>query len=180
LKSAYIQEWHSLTEKSNLNHAKMVNQALKIRTVQRKEYFLFNLLCFLYFKRSDFEDPFSIEAHPLGIFIVILYVFFAEVYFFRSQRCFVTLGQRIVGLVALQQRTETMYISVLASHPFYRRIGVASFALNHAVALARKLGKTSLELTVLKTNKPALKLYSKVGFHPEKEKRRSYVFQHQL
>jgi ribosomal protein S18 acetylase RimI-like enzyme len=180
LKGAHAQEWRSLTEKPSLNHANTGNQLLKIRIVKRKEHFLFNLLCFLYFRRSDVEGRFPIETHPLATFIIIPYVFFGEVYFFRSLRYFVTIDQRIVGLLALRQKTETMFISVLASHPFYRRMGVASFAINHAVMLARKLRKTSLELAVLKTNKPALKLYNKLGFYPKEEKRRSYIFQYQL
>jgi ribosomal protein S18 acetylase RimI-like enzyme len=44
--------------------------------------------------------------------------------------------------------------------------------------LARKLGKTSLELAVLKMNKPALKLYNEFGFHVKGEKRRSYILQY--
>jgi ribosomal protein S18 acetylase RimI-like enzyme len=71
-----------------------------------------------------------------------------------------------------------VFVSVLACHPFYRRIGIASFALDHTVILARKLGKTSLELAVLKMNKPALKLYNKFGFRLKVEKRRSYVLQY--
>jgi len=131
----------------------------------------------LYFRRSAAR---TLETRPVGTFIIIPYVFFSEVYFFRSPRYFVTLGQRIVGLVALQENPEAMFISVLASHPFYRRMGIASFILDHAVILARKLGKTSLELAVLKMNKPALRLYNDFGFHPKEEKGRSYVLQYQF
>jgi ribosomal protein S18 acetylase RimI-like enzyme len=52
--------------------------------------------------------------------------------------------------------------------------------LNHAAKLARKLGKASLELTVLKMNKPASRLYNSFGFHLKEEKRRSYVLQYHL
>ena len=122
----------------------------------------------------------ALETRPVGTFIIIPYVFFAEVYFFRSSRYFVTVGQQIVGLVALQERTDTLFISVLATHPFYRRTGIASFILNHAAKLARKLDMASLELTVLKMNKPALRLYNNFGFHLKEEKRRSYVLQYHL
>jgi ribosomal protein S18 acetylase RimI-like enzyme len=88
------------------------------------------------------------------------------------------MGKRIVGLVAFQERAEAIFISVLASHPFYRRMGIASFILDYAAKLARKLGKMSLELAVLKVNKPALKLYNNFGFHLKEEKRRSYVLQY--
>jgi len=131
----------------------------------------------LYFRRSAAH---ALETRPVSTFIIIPYVFFSEVYFFRSPRYFVTIGQRIVGLVALHENGESMFISVLASHPLYRRMGVASFILNHAVMLARKLGKTSLELAVLKKNKPAWKLYDDFGFHLKEEKRQSYVLQYQF
>jgi ribosomal protein S18 acetylase RimI-like enzyme len=149
---------------------------LKIRAIKRKEHFLFNLLCFLYFRRSVAR---TLEKRGiLGTFIIIPYVFFAEVYFFRTPRYFVTAGERIVGLAALQEKTDTIFISVLASHPFYRRMGIASFALDHAAKLARKLGQTSLELAVLKTNTPALKLYYKFGFKVKEQKRRSFIMQY--
>jgi GNAT superfamily N-acetyltransferase len=160
-----------------MNQPRTVNQLLKMRTVKRREHFLFNLLCFLYFRRSAAR---ALETRPVGTFIIIPYVFFSEVYFFRSWRYFVAMGQRIVGLIALQENTEAIFISVLASHPFYRRMGIASFILDHAVTLAKKLGKTSLELAVLKMNKPALKLYNDFGFHLKEEKRRSYVLQYQF
>jgi ribosomal protein S18 acetylase RimI-like enzyme len=168
---------YSLTEKPILNHAKPVNRILKIRAVKRKEHFLFNLLSFLYFRRSAAH---SLESRPFGTFIIIPYVFFAESYFFLSLRYFATIGQRIVGLVAFQENGEALFISVLASHPFYRKMGIASFVLDYAVMLARKLGKASLELAVLKMNKPALKLYNDFGFYLKEEKRRSYVLQYQL
>jgi ribosomal protein S18 acetylase RimI-like enzyme len=177
LKNAYIQEWHSLTEKPIPKHTTTADKPFKLRTVKRKEHFLFNLLCFLYFRRSAVQ---SIETSPVAIFIAAPYVFFAEAYFFRSPRYFVTMDRRIVGLVAFQERTDAIFISVLASRPFYRRMGVASFILEHAAKTARKLGKTSLELAVLKMNKPALKLYNDFGFHLKEEKRRSYVLQYHL
>ena len=178
MKSALVRGWHGLTEKRNLYHAETgVNQLLKMRTVKRREHFLFNLLCFLYFRRSASR---AFETRPVGTFIIIPYVFFSEVYFFRSLRYFVTIGQRIVGLVALQENTEAIFISVLASHPFYRRMGIASFILNCAATLARKLGKTSLELAVQKINKPALRLYNDFGFHLKEEKGRSYVLQYRF
>ena len=172
----HVQEWTSVTKKPIPNREKTANQLLKIRAVKRKEHFLFNFLCFLYFRRSAGR---GLETSLFGAFIVVPYVFFSEVYFFQSQRYFVTTGQRIVGLVALEESTEAIFISVLASHPFYRRMGIASFMLDFATVMARKLGKTSLELSVLKKNKPALELYYNFGFRVKEEKRRSYVLQYQ-
>jgi ribosomal protein S18 acetylase RimI-like enzyme len=63
----------------------------------------------------------------------------------------------------------------VAVSPFYRKIGVATYILNHAHMMARQLGKSALELSVLKTNLPALRLYRKSGFREKKEKRRSLI-----
>jgi len=158
------------------NHAGRADQSLKIRTVKRREHFIFNLLCFLYFRRSASH---GIETRSFGIFIIIPYVLFSEIYFFRSQRYFVTADQQIVGLVALEERADAMFISVLAISPFHRRIGIAHFTLNHTVLIARKRGKPSVELAVTKMNEPALKLYKKFGFHLKEEKRRSCILQYQ-
>jgi ribosomal-protein-alanine N-acetyltransferase len=80
----------------------------------------------------------------------------------------------------LQENAEALFISVLASHPFYRRMGIASFILERTVTLARKRGKTSLELAVLKANTPAMRLYHNFGFHLKEEKRRSHILQYWL
>ncbi len=150
---------------------------LKVRNVKRKEHLLFNLLCFLYFRRSSAR---GIETRPVGTLIAIPYVLFSEVYFFQSRRYFVMIGQQVVGVFALEEEAEAMFISVLASNPFYRRIGVASFILEHATTLARKFGKKYLELAVTKRNDPALKLYNKFGFHMKKEKKRSFILQYTI
>jgi len=151
-----------------------MNEQLKITALKRKEHFLFNLLCFLYFRRSSSR---GIETRPVGTSIIIPYVLFSEVYFFKSLRYFVTIDQQILGLFAIEEEPDTMFISVLATNPFYRRTGIATLILNHTITLARKLGKASIELAVTKTNEPALKLYNKFGFHLKKEKRRSYILQ---
>jgi ribosomal protein S18 acetylase RimI-like enzyme len=122
----------------------------------------------------------TLETRPVGTLITIPYVLFAEVYFFMSQRYFVTIGRQIVGLVAFQEETDAIFISVLASHPFYRRTGIASFILDNAVKIAEKLDKTSLELAVTKTNNPALNLYHSFGFRLKKEKRRAYILRYQF
>jgi hypothetical protein len=94
----------------------------------RKEHFLFNLLCFLYFRRSRAH---VVETSVFGILIAAPYVFFSEFYFFLSHRYFVIYGKRIVGLVAFEQGTEALFISVLATHPSYIEMGIAHHVLEH-------------------------------------------------
>jgi ribosomal protein S18 acetylase RimI-like enzyme len=109
------------------------------------------------------------------MFIFIPYVAFSEVYFFRQRRYFATLRQQIVGVFAFEDRARVLYISNLSVSPFYRRIGVATYLLNHAVIFARQLNESALELSVNKANSPALKLYKKYGFRKKKEGINSYI-----
>jgi len=173
---ARIKELRSLADESIFGHTKLKNQ-LTIRPVRRREHLFFNLLCFLFFRRSSSR---GVETRPVGVAIALPYVLFSEVYFFRSQRYFVTIGRRVVGLFALEEEVDAVYVSALASNPFYRRMGIASLILRYTVAMARKRGKTAVELTVAKQNSPAAKLYAKFGFRLKKKKTRSYILQYQF
>jgi ribosomal protein S18 acetylase RimI-like enzyme len=153
--------------------------SLEIRPVKIREHFLFNFLNFLYFRRAD-GFRFLMEGGPFAMFFVIPYVALSEVYFFRQWRYFIVLEHRVAGVVALCEEERTLYISSLAVSPDYRRIGLATYALNHAAAIASKLGKEALELTVLKKNIPAVKLYERKGYRVEKEKRRSFILKKEI
>ena len=150
-------------------------QCFKIESVKGPQRFLFNWLNFLYFRKKGYENDFSIESSSLAVFVVIPYIVFSEVYFLRQRRYFVTLKREILGVVALEQKTETLYISNLAVSPLHRRIGVATCALDYAGSVARQLGKDFLELSVNKRNTPALRLYMKSGFRLKQERLRSYI-----
>jgi len=112
--------------------------------------------------------------------VVIPYVLFSELYFFRQRRYFFTLRKRIVAILALQEKPETLYISSLAVSPFHRKIGVATYMLNFASILAEKLGKKTLELSVLTVNTSALRLYLRSGFIKNKKRRRSIILRKNL
>jgi ribosomal protein S18 acetylase RimI-like enzyme len=154
-------------------------QSLEMRPVKTREHFLFNLLNFLYFRRAD-GVRFLMEGGPFAIFVVIPYVALSEIYFFKQLRYFIVLEHRVVGVLALLEKTRTLYISSLAVSPDCRRIGIATYALNHAAAIARKLCKEALELAVLKKNTPAVRLYERRGYRVEEEKRRSYILRKQI
>jgi ribosomal protein S18 acetylase RimI-like enzyme len=154
-------------------------QGLEIRPVRAREHFLFNLLNFLYFRRAD-GVRFLMEGGPFGIFVVIPYVALSEIYFFKQWRYFIVLEHRVVGVLALREEIRTLYISSLAVSPDCRRIGIATYALNHAAAIARKLCKETLELAVLKKNTPAVRLYERHGYRVEEEKRRHFILKKQI
>jgi ribosomal protein S18 acetylase RimI-like enzyme len=154
-------------------------QGLEIKPARTREHFLFNFLTFLYFRRAD-GVRFLMEGGPFAVFVVIPYVAFSEVYFFKQWRYFIVLEHRVVGVLALLEETKTLYISSLAVSPGCRRIGIATCALNHAAAIASKLGKEALELAVVKKNIPAIRLYERHGYRVEKEKRRSFILRKQI
>jgi len=154
-------------------------QSLEIRPAKTREHFLFNLLNFLYFRRAD-GVRFLMEGGPFAIFFVIPYVALSEIYFFKQWRYFIVLEHRVVGVLALREEPRTLYISSLAVSPQFRRVGIATYALNHAALIARKLGKEALELAVLKKNTPAVRLYERRGYRTEEERRRSFILRKQI
>ena len=155
-------------------------QGLQVRSIKMHEHFLFNLLNFLYFRKNDCKNCFLIESHPLSVFIIVPYIMFSEAYFFRQRRYFIIQKQQIVGLLTLQEKAKALYIVNLAVSPLHRKLGVATQALNYSAKTAQRLHKYALELSVLKANSPALKLYWKSGFRKKKEKRRSVVLRKDL
>jgi len=151
------------------------DQRFRLKPVPKRQHLLFNMLNFLYFRRSDYSRGFSLESSPLFMFIIVPYVLFSEIYFFGQKRYFVTIEKQIVSVLALENRTNVLYISNLAVSPFYRRMGMATYLLGFAVGLARQHDKNALELSVNKANTPALRLYAKQGFRKEGERYSSYV-----
>jgi ribosomal protein S18 acetylase RimI-like enzyme len=120
------------------------------------------------------------EGGPFAVFFVIPYVVLAEIYFFRQWRYFIILQDRIVGVIALHEETKTLYISSMAVSPDCRRTGIATYALNHAAAIASILCKEALELVVLKKNIPAVRLYERRGYRVEEETRSTYIMKKQI
>jgi ribosomal protein S18 acetylase RimI-like enzyme len=148
---------------------------VEMRAVRPREHFLFNFLNFLYFRRTESDVRFLLENGPLSVFVVIPYVLFSEIYFFRQWRFFIVAKEGIAGLLALEEEDDEIYISSLAVSPAYRRMGIASYALSFSQNFARNTDKNAVELMVVKRNVPAIRLYLKHGFRLEKEMRRSLV-----
>ena len=122
----------------------------------------------------------------LGLIVVIPYLALSPVFFtkWRERKkyffYFITLGRQVVGVLDLRKDVRTLYIYILAVSPDYRRIGIATYALNQAEAIATKLHKEALELSVLKQNTPALRLYMRHGYSVKEEKRRSFILRKQI
>lgn len=149
---------------------------LQIAPVRRTEHLLFNLLEFRFFRNSErgVALPFG-GLRFLFRFAWAPYVLAAEVIFFRTHQFFFKVRENVVGLVALREESDCLFIVSLGVAKEFRRLGVATLALRYAERLAARLGREWLELSVLKKNVPAQRLYAKVGFTLKKVGRWSFI-----
>jgi ribosomal protein S18 acetylase RimI-like enzyme len=144
--------------------------------VRKLEHLSLNLYEFRFFNSSERGT-----AMPFGNFkflpplIAVPYVVAAEVIFFRNKRFFVKLGNRVVGLLVLNHGPNALHISSLAVAPELRRLGIASCILRYTERMAKVSDEEYLELSVLKKNLPARRLYRKFGFSQKEERKRSFI-----
>jgi ribosomal protein S18 acetylase RimI-like enzyme len=151
-------------------------QTILVNSVIRLEHLCFNLLEYRFFK--DSERGVALPFGNLGffsIFAVTPYILVAELIFFRAKRYLVRLGENVVGVVVFGERPDSFLVSSLGVAREYRRLGIATSILHYAERVARQLGKEWLELTVLKGNTAAQRLYVKFGFVAVKERRGSFI-----
>jgi ribosomal protein S18 acetylase RimI-like enzyme len=107
--------------------------------------------------------------------VIIPYVLVAELIFFRGKRYLVRSGKNVVGSVVFHERSDSLLVASLGVAKEYRRLGTATFILGYAERVATSLGKEWLELTVLKANVPAQRLYVKLGFRLWRVRKRSFI-----
>lgn len=153
-----------------------IRRFLQVTSINVHEHFSFNLLNFYLFKNSeDANRLFFGSPRLLSPLTVIPYILAMEIILFGGKRYLVKLEEQVVGIFALREKPDALYVSSLAVAPSFRRLGIATYILNYANKRARQLGKKWLELSVLKMNIPALGFYKKLGFTKKKEKRWSFT-----
>jgi ribosomal protein S18 acetylase RimI-like enzyme len=158
-----------------------LHRLLSIAPVRRSEHLSFNLLEFRFFRNSERGVALVLGNHWfLSMLVVVPYVLSMELIFFRARRYLVMLGKNVVGVVVFHEEPDSLLVATLGVAKPYRRLGVATYVLRRAEKLAVQLGKGWLELTVLKGNTPAQRLYVKSGFSAAKERRRSFVMKKQV
>ena len=84
-----------------------------------------------------------------------------------SKAIFLVLGQQeIYGFLIAGCRNRNVSATLLkiAVHPEHRRKGIATNLINKLVEMLRDRQIDEVEVTVLKTCKPSISLYKKVGF----------------
>ena len=116
------------------------NQPLQITLARKTEHLTFNLYDFYFFKNSE-HGTFLLRRNPrlLTLLMICPYVLLSEALFFRGQRLFIKSDEEIVGLLALREKPETLYIVSLAVKPDYRRLGVGTYTLSYAEKIAKQL-----------------------------------------
>ena len=159
---------------SSAEISRVFQKNLRIVHVRTVQHFLFNLHEFNFFRRSEGANYlFFGNPRPLAPLVAVPYVLLCEIIFFRGKRFFVKLKERVVGILVVREKTEALYISSLAVGPEYRRLGTGKSILEYSGELAARMGKSWLELSVLKRNTPARRLYERAGFSLFEERKRS-------
>ena len=154
---------------------------LRFRSVKKRDHLYFNLLNYLYFRDSDWRSSLLIiRPEQVTLITICPYLLFNEIYLFGARRYFVTLEEQIVGIVAFRERNETLYVSSLAVSPCCRRLKIGTHILDFTTEIGRKMRKRWLELSVVKQNFPAYRLYRKYGFKIRQERRWSFMMRKEI
>ena len=157
------------------------HRSLRIVPVRRSEHFFFNLLEFRFFRDSERGAAMPFGDHQfLYSLVTVPYVLVAELIFFRTERHFIRSGTTVAGVVAFRGEPDSLFIASLGVAKECRRFGIATYILRYAERLAVRLGKKWLELSVLKGNAPAQRLYVKLGFFAVKERHWSFIMRKQV
>lgn len=76
----------------------------------------------------------------------------------------VKLEAKTVGLLAIQERRESLVVASLGVARRYRRLGIGTCILRYVETTAKHRGRRSLEVDVYEKNAPAQRLYASYGF----------------
>jgi ribosomal-protein-alanine N-acetyltransferase len=82
-------------------------------------------------------------------------------------------SRQMVGYLSAIRVFDELHLLQLAAHPKYRRMGVGTKLLNHALEKEQRLNHVLLE--VRETNKAAIAFYKKMGFYKVGRRRRYYA-----
>ena len=92
-----------------------------------------------------------------------------------ASRCWVAeLDGRVVGMLVAWLFVDEAHIATIATHPEYRRQGIARKLLAYALQSAMREGAQSSFLEVRESNSPAQDMYRKFGYTEVGRRRRYY------
>ncbi len=96
---------------------------------------------------------------------------FREESFYVAAAC----GETLAGYGGMDIVVDEAYISDIAVHPDYRRMGVASAIMNALINHCTEKNLAFITLEVRKSNTPAIRLYEKLGFESVGTRRGFYT-----
>jgi len=92
-----------------------------------------------------------------------------------ASRCWVAeVDKRVVGMVVAWLFVDEVHIATIATHPAFRRQGIARKLLSHTLLHAMKEGAGSSFLEVRESNLAAQEMYRKFGFEEAGRRKRYY------
>ena len=92
-----------------------------------------------------------------------------------ASRCWVAESEgRTVGVIVAWLLVDELHVATIATHPDFRRQGIAQALLSHALKLAVKEGAVSSFLEVRAGNLAAQALYRKFGYEESGRRPRYY------
>ena len=148
---------------------------LTFRPVRKSQNLHFTILTFTFFRESEGGNYLIFGCPtPLIPIMVLVYFFWQEIALFRGKRYYATIDENTVGLFAVSEKPETLFVELLAVAPGFRKKGIATLILDLITSSAVKSGK-ELELSVFRSNIPAQLLYLKNGFRKKKDKKMSII-----
>jgi GNAT superfamily N-acetyltransferase len=132
-------------------------------------------LQFLLLEHRFFEDGIALPLNlPRLLFPLSLVVHIAKtraLTLLRLSCYFVKFETKTVGLLAFEERHESLIVASLGVAKEYRRLGIGTCILSHIETIAKHMGKKWLEVDVFVKNIPAQRFYTKYGFVFIKSKR---------
>jgi len=92
-----------------------------------------------------------------------------------ASRCWVAeLDDKVVGMIVVWLLVDEAHVATLATHPDFRRQGVAKSLLAHALLHLIEEGAQSSFLEVRESNLAAQEMYRKFGYEEAGRRRRYY------
>jgi ribosomal-protein-alanine N-acetyltransferase len=93
----------------------------------------------------------------------------------EASRCWVVeVDKRVVGMVVAWLFVDEVHIATIATHPDFRRQGIARMLLSHTLLSAIKEGAHSSFLEVRESNEAAQDMYRKFGYVEVGRRKRYY------
>lgn len=134
-----------------------------VRGIKRLQFLL---LEYLFFKDSEESSALPLSLPwPLSPLSLMLHIAKTHALALLRLPCyFVKIETKIVGLLAIQEHSESLLVASLGVAKELRQLGIGTCILSYIETIAKQMGKRWLEVDVWKKNIPAQRLYTKYGF----------------